>query len=130
MELRPPADVNRPPVVRHLTGLPARRERANSALRLELLQARADLANARELILIQRQALGLDPADPPPPQLVAAWHAGSPSYVPVTVEIDGAAVTLIVRGPARAAHPVREAHDWQQIKRIWREVHREVGGVA
>ncbi|MBB2914921.1 hypothetical protein FHS43_006233 [Streptosporangium becharense] len=115
--------------VRRITALSTWQERATSSIvtmGAELQQAQEALARAQELIVIQQRALGIDPSDPPPEHLVAAWRTGSPRYVPVRVEVDGADVTLIMRGPARAADPVREFHDWQELKRIWKEVHHEI----
>ncbi|GAA3078241.1 hypothetical protein [Streptosporangium carneum] len=119
--------------IRHITTLATWQARAadsETSLHRQLLQAKADLAQARALIVIQQSILGPNSPTLPPPQLIAAWRAGSPDYLPVTVEIDGAAVTLIVHGPPRAADPLREAHDWHRVQQVWREVHHEIQGAA
>ncbi|MEU1736515.1 hypothetical protein [Streptosporangium sp. NPDC020145] len=118
---------------RQITTMTAWHERVTSSateLHRQLLQVQADLARTRELVTIQQGIIGIDLTDTPPPQLVAAWRAGSLGYTPVQVLIDDATVTLIVHGPAREADMVREAYDWCRVRQIWREVAAEVRGAA
>ncbi|MEV4093854.1 hypothetical protein [Streptosporangium saharense] len=118
---------------RHITTMAAWHERATASiaeLHQQLLQAQADLARARELVVAQQRIIGLDLSDYPPPKLVAAWRAGSPGYTPVRVLIDDAPVTLIVHGPAREADMVREVYDWCRVQQIWREVRRDIREAA
>ncbi|MEV8635208.1 hypothetical protein AB0395_26475 [Streptosporangium sp. NPDC051023] len=119
--------------VRHIATLVSWQERATdsaASLHQQLLQAQADLARARAVIDIQQRIIGIDLTDPPPPQLVTAWRAGSPGYVPIQVLIDDVPVTLIIHGPPREADLVREAYAWQRVQQVWREVHHELRGVA
>lgn len=93
----------------------------------ELNETRAELAAVRSLATLYQRAAGVDPDDPPPAQLVAAWHVPHPEPCLVDVEIDGAEVTLIVSGAARDPNPAREYRDWQQIQEAHRRVRDNAG---
>ncbi|MEV0993470.1 hypothetical protein [Nonomuraea sp. NPDC050202] len=115
--------------VRRLTSLQAWQEQA---FRREQEQAaendrlRAELAAQQHLIQAYQCALGLDPAQAPPPQLVLAWHTASDDYISVAVEADGVQWLLVVDGQPRVPNPVKEFEDWQRIKRAYTRADRRV----
>jgi hypothetical protein len=110
--------------VRAINSLIAWQERTlrhEEELEAENARLRAELAANQHLIQTLQFAIGLDPAQAPPPQLVIAWHTGGPDCIPVIIEIDGMEWLFIVDGKPRVPNPVQEYHDWQRIKAIHRE---------
>ncbi|MGW5259608.1 hypothetical protein ACWEQG_01455 [Microbispora sp. NPDC004025] len=93
----------------------------------ELAQMTQELADARTLIALQFRALNIDPDDLPPGPLVEAWHTRSHADRPVTVDMDGIEVTLVVSAEPQPDDAVREALHWQQLRRAFRRVRTELG---
>lgn len=97
-----------------------------ACLLVELGEARAELAAARDLAAVYQRAAGINPVDLPPPALADAWNVPNTDPRPVAVEIDGIEVTLIVTGAGRS-NLAREYRDWQSIKETHRRVRHDVG---
>ncbi|MEV0149055.1 MULTISPECIES: hypothetical protein [unclassified Nonomuraea] len=115
--------------LRTINSMLAWQERTRAALaaaEAENAGLRADLTAAYHLIQSYQFALGLDPAEAPPAELVIAWHTGSQTYTPVPVDVDGVEWIVVVDSAPRIPNPVQEWHDWQQLKAIFRKVNEQV----
>ncbi|PZG49829.1 hypothetical protein C1I98_10965 [Spongiactinospora gelatinilytica] len=95
----------------------------------ELEEHRAELAAARVLIAALYRERGADPEDLPPRQLGLAWHAQA-EYRPVEVDVDGVPATIVRYGAPRDLEPIREAHEWEQMKQVIRSARAFARGEA
>ena len=85
-----------------------------------------EIQRLRALVVAQQHALAINPEDMPPEQLLDAWRTQMHRDRPVTVEIDGTPVTLMVAAEARSSDPLREVRDWQAIVSTFRHVRADI----